>query len=342
MSRNIVSPAAIDFDSPGRRDYWVALEHGTIWGAHLIPLTVIVGPKTQPGKGLVAIGSTHGNEYEGPVAIKNVLAEVKTADVLGRLVFIPVLNVEAFRTGTRDTAGADVGNLNRAFVDGAGEESNMLGITYRLAKFIRDAIWPQVHIVLDLHSGGQVMRFSQCSSFHPIDNPELAADTLEAAKWFGVPLIMVYQNRTPGLLTSEAERLGKITVGTELGWGEAVLGSGVAYARQGILAAAIRHGLLRGEIKPFAHHADGTQKRGAIVAAECYTAAPFDGHFEEIVRCGSDVKKGELLGRLHDFQRIDEPALPLLAPHNGVLVGTSWGARVRQGQFVTCVGIREE
>ena len=30
---------------------------------------------------------------------------------------------------------------------------------------------------------------------------------------------MVYQNEYPGLLTSEAENLGKVTVGTELGWG---------------------------------------------------------------------------------------------------------------------------
>ena len=38
---------------------------------------------------------------------------------------------------------------------------------------------------------------------------------------------MIYQNVTPGLLPSEAERLGKITVGTELGWGRAVQAEGV-------------------------------------------------------------------------------------------------------------------
>ena len=27
------------------RDYWVALEHDSIWGDHLIPLTVFVGPQ---------------------------------------------------------------------------------------------------------------------------------------------------------------------------------------------------------------------------------------------------------------------------------------------------------
>ena len=34
------------------------------------------------------------------------------------------------------------------------------------------------------------------------------AESAETARWFGTPSIMVYQNVTPGLLPSEAERLG--------------------------------------------------------------------------------------------------------------------------------------
>lgn len=338
MTRLVVPPPNLDFDTPGRRDYWVALEHDTMWGTQLIPLTVIVGPRAEPGKGLVAIGSTHGNEYEGPTAIKQIMHEVRTEDVLGRLIFIPVLNVQAFRTGTRDSVGADGVNLNRAFIDGAGSRPGLTGITHRLAAFIREFIWPQVHVVLDLHSGGNQIRFDICASFHPIDDPAQAAAIAETARWFGCPLIMVYQNRTPGLLTSEAERLGKITVGTELGWGEAVLEAGVRYGKQGVLAGAIRHGQLRGEIQPIGHHADGTQKCAAIVDFACYIPAPFDGHYEEVVRCGTRVKKRTVVGRLHDFQRIDDAAWPVIAPHDGIVVGSAWGARVRQGQFIACVG----
>jgi predicted deacylase len=341
MSRRVAQPIELDFDTPGRRDYWVALEHDTMWGAHLIPLTVFVGPNAQPGKGLVAFGSTHGNEYEGPTAIKQLLHEIDPAHVLGRIILVPVLNVEAFRTGTRDSIAADRGNLNRAFVDGAGLQPALAGVTHRIAKFVRQAIWPQAHVVLDLHSGGQQIRFALCASFHPLDDAEQARETAETARWFGVPLVMLYQNRTPGLLTSEAERLGKITVGTELGWGEAVSADGVRYGRQGVLAAAIRHGQLRGEIAPIAHHAAGTQKCAAIVDMNCYVPAPFAGHYEEMVPCGTAVKQGELVGRLHDFDRIDEHGWPVAAPVDGIVVGTAWGARVRQGQFIACVGIEQ-
>lgn len=338
MARLVSPPDELDLDSPGRRDYWVALEHDTMWGAQLIPLTVFVGPKAEPGRGLVAFGSTHGNEYEGPTAIKGMMQELKINDVLGRIILIPVLNPEAFRTGTRDSVGADGVNLNRAFVEGAGQTPSLAGITHRIADFVRRFVWPRVHVVLDLHSGGQQIRFALCASFHPIDDPTQAKETAEAARWFGVPLVMVYQNRTPGLLTSEAERLGKVTVGTELGWGEAVNEEGVRYGRQGILAAAIRHGQLRGEVVPIGHHAAGTQRCAAIVDFDCYVPAPFDGHYEEVLRCGSAARRGDVIGRLHDFHRIDEAASPVVAPKDGIVVGQAWGARVRQGQFIACVG----
>ncbi|MBC7855125.1 MAG: succinylglutamate desuccinylase/aspartoacylase family protein [Pirellulaceae bacterium] len=338
MTRPIIRPADLDLESPGRRDYWIGLEHDTMWGVQTIPLTVFVGPQAKPGKGLVAFGSTHGNEYEGPTAIKNLLGEIKLEDVLGRIILVPVLNPEAFRTGTRDSVGADRVNLNRAFVEGAGEVRALAGITHRIAQFVRRHLWPHTHIVLDLHSGGNQIRFDLCSSFHPIADPDLAKQTEEAARWFGVPLIMVYQNQTPGLLTSEAERLGKITVGTELGWGEAVNREGVAFGRQGILAAAMHHGQLRGEIKPIGAHADGTQKMATIVDADCYTSAPFAGHYEEILPCGIRVKKGDVVGRLHDFDRIDEPGWEVRAGVDGVIVGQAWGARVLRGQHIVCVG----
>jgi len=70
-----------------------------MWGAQLIALTVLVGAKATKGTELVAFGSTHGNEYEGPTAIKTVMHEIDVANVEGRIILIPVLNPEAFRTG---------------------------------------------------------------------------------------------------------------------------------------------------------------------------------------------------------------------------------------------------
>lgn len=338
MERQIVRAAELDLESPGRRDYYVALEHDSIWGDHLIPLTVMVGPEVQQSQGLVAFGSNHGNEYEGPMAVRHLLRDIAVEDVRGRIILVPILNVAAFRAGSRDSSLDDRVNLNRAFIDGAGHTPALSGITHRIAAFVREAIWPHVHVVIDLHAGGSVARFAPATSFHPIDHPEQGRQIEETARWFGTPLVIAYQNETPGLLPSEAERLGKITIGGEFGWGAAVQASGVRYARQGVRAAAIHHGQLRGRIDRIAHHADGSQRMAEMVDRACFTIAPFAGHYEPLLECGDMVSRGTIVGLLHDFERLDLDPWPVRAGVDGVVVAQAWNAQVLQGQHILVTG----
>ncbi|MGB0742023.1 MAG: succinylglutamate desuccinylase, partial [Planctomycetaceae bacterium] len=337
MTRKTVRPEGLDLDSPGRRDYWLALEHDSIWGDHLIPLTVFVGPEARDGEGLVAFGSNHGNEYEGPVVLKHLLREIAISDVRGRVILIPVLNPAAFLSGTRESQQEDGVNLNRAFVEGAGVNPALSGITHRIAAFVREYIWPRVHIVLDLHSGGDVARFSICSNFHHVEDPQLAEKIEQTARWYGTPSLMVYQNQTPGLLPSEAERLGKITVGTELGWGRAVNPEGVRYGKQGVLAALINNNLMHGTIEPIAHHKAGTQRKLEMVSRDCFTVAPFAGHYEPLVECGTEVRQGQTFGLLHDFDYPDAEPYPCQAALDGVLLAQAWVAPVARGQHIGVV-----
>jgi len=338
MSRLIVRPSELDLDSPGRRDYWVALGHTSIWGSHLIPLTVMVGPQAKPGEGLVAFGGNHGNEYEGPVAIKHLLRELRTEEVLGRLVLVPVLNVAAFRVGARESRGDDGFNLNRVFVEGAGTTPAMAGITHRIAAFVRQCIWPHVHIVIDLHSGGEVARFAHWAGFFTCQDPELNERREQMARWFGTRLVMSGPNSAPGGIMggfhSDADHLGKYAIGTELGFGSSADVRGVRGARQGVLAAAIHHGQLRGRIEPIGHHADGTQ---SPVRAGSSVAAPYPGHYEPLVDCGEQVKKGQTMGLLHDFYRLDEGPFAVTAEVAGIVAAQAWGARVEQGQLILMV-----
>lgn len=337
MTRKTVRPEGLDLDSPGRRDYWLALEHDSIWGDHLIPLTVFVGSEARDGEGLVAFGSNHGNEYEGPVVLKHLLREISISDVRGRVILIPVLNPAAFLSGTRESQQEDGVNLNRAFVEGAGVNPALSGITHRIAAFVREYIWPRVHIVLDLHSGGDVARFSICSNFHHVEDPQLAEKIEQTARWYGTPSLMVYQNQTPGLLPSEAERLGKITVGTELGWGRAVNPEGVRYGKQGVRAALINNNLMHGTIEPIAYHKAGTQRKLEMVSRDCFTVAPFAGHYEPLVECGTEVRQGQTFGLLHDFDYPDAEPYPCQASLDGVLLAQAWVAPVARGQHIGVV-----
>ena len=203
---------------------------------------------------------------------------------------------------------------------------------------MREFIWPRVHVVIDLHAGGDAARFSQCASFHPLENAEQSRVIEETARWFGTPLLVMYENQTPGLLPSEAERLGKITAGTELGWGRSVNAEGVRYARQGVLAAAIHHDQLRGQIQPIGHHQDGTQRKVAMVERECFVVAPFAGHYEPLLNCGAEVRRGDVVGLLHDFDHIDHEPWSAKSGVDGIVIAQAWLAPVQRGQHIVVIG----
>lgn len=62
----------IDWESPGVRRYAVPFTLDGTRDRERRPLYVAYAPK--PGKAIVAIGGTRGDESEGPVGLKNVVA----------------------------------------------------------------------------------------------------------------------------------------------------------------------------------------------------------------------------------------------------------------------------
>jgi len=331
MARIVVPPEGLDVETPGRRDYYVGLEHPTLWGVYRIPVTVLVGPAAAPGRGVVAIGSTHGDEYEGPVAIKHLLHELREDQVLGRIILIPVLNAVAFQAGRRDTPDDGV-NLNRAFPGRADGT-----ITQRIADLVTRFVFPQVHVVLDLHAGGEVARFVPLTSMHEISDLRQRKAMEETARGFGTRFVLIYQNATPGLLTSTAEKLGKITLGGEFGFGRSLQAEGVAMAKLGVLSAAVRHEQLKGPAPQNPHCAAGEQILVDSSSPESSILSPFDGHFEPCCNTGQLVKKGERIAFLHDFGRIDEQPLAIASPYDGYVLSMAWNARVAGGQTVGVV-----
>ena len=110
------------------------------------------------------------------------------------------------------------------------------------------------------------------------------------------------------------------------------------WGRQGVLAAAIRHGQLGGRIDRIDHHRDGTQRKVAMVDRACFSVAPFGGLYEEALACGSEVRSGDVVGWIHDFERIDMEPWPVRAGVDGIVIAQAWSARVSQGQHVVVTG----
>src|SRR5438876_1945096 len=106
----------------------------------------------------------------------------------------------------------------------------------------------------------------------------------------GTQFIITYQTSTPGLRTGLAEDLGKISIGTEMGWGRAVQAAGVSMSKQGILTAAVKQGQMRGDLPPNRHYPASEQLLVDTSHPSSNHLAPFEGHFEPSVELGQQVK----------------------------------------------------
>ncbi len=237
---------SIDFDTPGKRHYQIAFHFDSGWGYSLVPLTIIRGSRrptpangTLPGAAI--FGGTHGNEWEGQIAVKRLCRDLEVSEVSGLIILVPQLSESACSANQRISPLDNV-NMNRAFPGNARGT-----ISQRVAHFVKTVIFPRVGIVVDLHSGGMEGGFALCTSYHRVPDVRQREEMLKAACLFDTPFVFIYSSdMASGLLTSEAEAEGKIAIGGEFGYGETVSRIGVRHAYEGVRNLLRHYGQLAG------------------------------------------------------------------------------------------------
>lgn len=291
----------LDFDTPGKRHYRVAFHVDSGWGYSLVPLTVIRGTGLPsavqtPLPGIAIFGGTHGNEWEGQIAVKRLCLDLDAADVSGLIVLIPQLSESACNVNRRTSPLDDV-NMNRAF---PGNPKGTLSA--RIAYFVKTIIFPRVRVVVDLHSGGMEGGFALCTSIHPVPNAGQREEMLAAARLFDTPFVFVYSSdMASGLLTSEAEDEGKIALGGEFGYGETVSRQGVRHAYEGVKNLLRHYRQLSGTLTKVDKHRASEPLLVSAPHLDAYVPCPRSGIWEAQVDLGQQVERGDLIGFLHDF-----------------------------------------
>jgi predicted deacylase len=326
-------PAGIDFTLPGVHHYQAAFHLDGSWGYSLVPLTVINGtrpPGPQPldrtPPGVAVFGGTHGNEYEGQVAVKRLCRELDPAEMSGRVILMPQLSESACAAHVRSSPEDGV-NMNRAF---PGDARGTL--SRRIAHFVKTRVFPEVRVVIDLHAGGHEASFPLCTSLHPIPDRAQWLETLEVARLFDTPFVYVYSRQmASGLLTDEAEDEGKIAIGGEFGVAEGTSPRGVAHAYEGVRNVLKHYDMLTGEVtRVDATRAAAPRLVRAAHLAD-YVPCPASGIWEPVVLAGDDVEEGQLLGRLHDFADHSSAPRELYAHRSGVVIALHFAAVCRRG-----------
>lgn len=331
MSTTIVHhPSQIDFDKPGKTHYRLAFHLDSGWGSSLVPITIINGYRdgkasTTP-HGLAAFGGTHGNEWEGQVAVKRLCQELDPTEVSGKIILMPQLSESACAANQR-ISPLDRVNMNRAFPGNARGT-----ISYRIADFVKRYIFPLVRVVVDIHAGGREGGFALCTSFHPVPDPAQFDEIAKVASLFDLPFQLIYSSQmASGLLTDEAEAEGKIAIGGEFGFGEGVNRKGVVHAFEGIRNVLKYYDMLSGEILKIDPSRPSPPRLVDARNLEDYLSCPRPGIWEPLVDLGDEVKRGQLVGRLHDFSDHTAHALELRAHQDGVLIMMCAAASCQQG-----------
>lgn len=328
MSTPTIDPAGIDFERPGTHHYKAAFHLDGSWGYSLVPITVINGvrPSTTPPTGVAVFAGTHGNEYEGQIAVKRLCRDLDPEQMSGRVILMPQLSERACAAHTR-SAPDDGVNMNRAF---PGDAKGTL--SRRIAHFVKHRVFPHAGIVLDLHAGGREASFPICTSLHPMDDPAREAAAIAVARLFDTPFVYLYaRSMASGLLTDEAEHEGRIAIGGEFGFGEGASVRGVAHAYEGVRNVLRHAGVLDGDIVRI----DPTRctPPRVVQAPDLadYVPCPADGLWEALVVPGQDVRAGELIGRLHQFEDHASEPIPIVAHRDGVVIALHFGAACRRG-----------
>jgi N2-acetyl-L-2,4-diaminobutanoate deacetylase len=320
--------ATVDFDKDGIQHGFLKLPYSrddSAWGAVMIPVAVI-----KRGKGPTALltGANHGDEYEGPIALFNLANELDLSPVSGRIIIVPAMNYPAFRAGTR-TSPIDKGNLNRVF-PGRPDGS----VTEKIADYFQRHLLPLADVVLDIHSGGKTLQFVPFGAAHVLPDKELQAKSVAAMRAFNAPYsLMLLELDSVGMYDSAAEEMGKIFLSTELGGGGSATAATADIARRGVRNLLMHAGILAGM----------PDRRPSIdldmPGGDCYIASESVGLLEMRIDLGAPVRKGDIVARVHGYERTGMPPVEYRARIDGLLAGRHFPGLVQPGDTIAVIAV---
>lgn len=313
----------IDFDRPGKQTGFVSIPHSPhddAWGVTRIPLCVIANGK---GPTVIIEGGNHGDEYEGPITINELIRDLDPQTIQGRLILMPAVNVHAVIAGRR-TSPVDGLNFNRTF---PGDPKGT--ITQQISSFMTREIFPRGDAFLDLHSGGSSLDILPSAVVEPTDDPDLRRRNIAAALAFDAPLAVVISNHgDTRTATAAACHAGLVTVGTEMGGGGTVSLDGLAICRRGVRNVLAHLGVLPQDQQAPAR---GDRRILELPGDKAHVYATMDGVFEPFHANGQKVKAGEAAGRIHCLWDPTRPPDLLHYQADGILYGRRQPGRVKPG-----------
>ena len=283
----------LDFDRDGKQIGELHLPHSPhedAWGVIPLPVAVL---RNGTGPTALLVGGVHGDEYEGPIALSELVRQLNPKEIHGRLIVLPALNAPAVKVGRR-TSPIDGLNLARTF---PGDPNGTP--TRQIAHYIASELVPRTDFVLDLHAGGSSLEIMTVALLRHHEDPDLDGRNEAAMRSFGAPLALAGAPGEQRTLIAAAARQQKVAFAVELGCAGRVSPTALAIARAGLVGFLAHAGIMSGEATPY----NGPLRR--ISDNDAFVYASTDGVFEPFCALGEHVIAGQPAGRIHDLSQLD-------------------------------------
>ncbi len=280
----------IRFDEDGFQTGTLRVPHSVDrsgYGHIPIPVAML---KNGDGPTLLLTGGTHGDEYEGPVALMKLLQRLPQAAINGRIIVVPGLNFPAFLAGKR-TSPIDQANMNRVFPG-----KNNGSITEIIAHYVDTELIARADVIFDIHAGGESFNHMPMLLIYPPREQPARSEYLSLVKSFAAPHAMIMdmlgEDRT---YAASAARQEKVFLCGEFGGYGTCNPEGLAIVEEGLSRLLTALGITRKETATSPRF--DTQYL-QVEGQSHYVFSPVNGVFEPTVKLGDHVKKGQLAGRV--------------------------------------------
>ncbi|MDA0659316.1 MAG: succinylglutamate desuccinylase/aspartoacylase family protein [Planctomycetota bacterium] len=322
----------VDFETDGRHEGFVRLFHSTHASAYgFLPIPVVVFRNGNGPTALLMAGS-HGDEFEGQIALCKLAKSLDYRGLHGRVILFPMANFPAASAGLR-TSPIDNGNLNRCY---PGRPNGT--VTEQIAYFIEHVLLPKADVVCDLHSGGSSLQYLPSALIRRCPDPDRYALHLSLLRAFGAPHAYITGggNGTGAqqTLRGAAERQGPLLIGTELGGGNTVSSDALRIAERGICNVLVHAGILPESMQVAAPPSRLLEVGGP----EYFVYAGETGVFEPRCDLGDPVSKGQLSGTIHFPETPGKPAVDQYFARDGTVLCKRVPGRTTRGDCLFHLG----
>ncbi|KAI9298785.1 hypothetical protein K502DRAFT_362010 [Neoconidiobolus thromboides FSU 785] len=309
----------LDLDAlPGDRisRLWVVVAEDGLSLPIKVPVIVAKGVKPGPVLGITA--ALHGNELNGIPLIHRLFREIKTSNLHGIIVAVPVANVPGYLTSQRTYDGQDLNRL----MPGKKNGSRPQVYSYNLM----DRIINKIEYLLDLHTASRGRVNSLYVRANMMDSKTRNMAQLQN------PQIIVHNTSPDGSLRGAAMELGIPAITVEIG-------DPSRFQKRFIRSALMGVSNIMSHLQMINEDGNLTPSEYApVICAKSYWIfASRGGILTVLPDVNTWVKKNEPIATLHNiFGNLEET---YFAPEDGIVVGKNVDPVCQSGNRILHLGV---